>query len=230
MQNLTLALLILAAVACKTFSFQLQGGFYRHSSHAVSMKLDVKKEIAKGMFAVALAMPCSAAFALEQQYKLPPIDRADKNRCVLSSSSIGQANAARDKLYDLRECDLKGQNGAGKDMSGMIGAGADFSGINFKEAQLSKAFNKGSKFEACDFTNAVLDRIIFDGSSMKKSVFKNAVLSGTTFTDADLSDTDFSDAYLGPFDLKNLCGNPTLQGTNPKTGEDTRESAGCAPL
>jgi len=49
------------------------------------------------------------SFALEQQYKLPPIDRSDKFRCELKSSSMGQANAARDKLYDLRECDLKGQ-------------------------------------------------------------------------------------------------------------------------
>jgi len=59
------------------------------------------------------------AYAIEQQYKLPPIDRKDVNRCQLLSSSIGQANAARDKLYDLRECDLRGQSGAGKDMSGM---------------------------------------------------------------------------------------------------------------
>lgn len=56
--------------------------------------------------------------ALDQQYKLPPIDRKDTNRCQLVSSSIGQANAARDKLYDLRECDLRGQSGAGKDLSG----------------------------------------------------------------------------------------------------------------
>lgn len=53
---------------------------------------------------------CSgASFGIEQQYKLPPIDRKDPNRCQLQSSSMGQANAARDKLYDLRECDLKGQ-------------------------------------------------------------------------------------------------------------------------
>jgi len=38
-----------------------------------------------------------ASFGLEQQYKLPPIDRKDPNRCQLQSSSMGQANAARDK-------------------------------------------------------------------------------------------------------------------------------------
>ena len=32
---------------------------------------------------------------------------------------------------------------------------------------------------------------------------------------------------LGPFDLRNLCANPTLDGTNPTTGADTKESAGC---
>lgn len=79
----------------------------------------------------------------------------------------------------------------------------------------AQAYARNSKFVACDFTNAILDRVSFDGSDMKKAVFTNAVLSGTTFTDADLQDTDFTDSYLGPFDLKNLCANPTLQGTNP---------------
>merc|ERR1719215_1509647 len=37
-----------------------------------------------------------------KEFKLPPIDFADKSRCTLSSSNIGQANAARDKLYDLK--------------------------------------------------------------------------------------------------------------------------------
>ena len=50
--------------------------------------------------------------AIAQQYKLPPIDRKDPDRCLLSTSNMGQANAARDKLFDLRECDLKGQVGA----------------------------------------------------------------------------------------------------------------------
>jgi len=65
---------------------------------------------------------------------------------------------------------------------------------------------------------------------MRKSRFINAVLSGTTFTDANLQDTDFSDAYLGPFDIKNLCANPTLLGTNPVSNKDSRESAGCLDL
>ena len=48
---------------------------------------------------------------------------------------MGQANGARDKLYDLRECKLTGQSGAGKDMSGAIFSEADFSGVDFKEGK-----------------------------------------------------------------------------------------------
>lgn len=163
----------------------------------------------------------------QEQFRLPPIDYKDKTRCTIVSSSIGQANAGRDKLLDLRECNVAGQSAEGKDLSGMIASGADFSGMNFKEAQISKAYAKNSKFIGCDFTNSVSDRVSFDGSDLSKSIFANAVLSGTTFVDANLKDTDFTDAYIGPFDLKSLCANPTLTGTNPVTGRDTKESAGC---
>lgn len=80
-----------------------------------------------------------AANAVAVQYKLPPIDLKDEHRCELVSSSIGQANAARDKLYDLRQCNLKGQSAQGKDLSGMIAADADFSTVSFKDAQISKS-------------------------------------------------------------------------------------------
>lgn len=178
-------------------------------------------------FAGLLGASMTPVAAIEQQYKLPPIDYADKSRCEIKTSSMGQANAARDKLFDLRECDLKGQSGAGKDMSGIIGESADFSGISFKEGQLSKGLLRNSNFKGCDFTNGIVDRATFEGSNLEGAVFANAVLSGTVFNGANLKDTDFTDAYLGPFDLKNLCLNPSLAGKNPTTGVDTRESAGC---
>ena len=48
------------------------------------------------------------------------------------------------------------------------------------------------------------------------------MLSGSSFEGADLTDADFSDSYMGDFDQRNLCKNPTLKGTNPKTGNDSR--------
>lgn len=40
------------------------------------------------------------------KFSLPPISQA-KDRCNFKSSAMGQANAARDSLYDLRECNLR---------------------------------------------------------------------------------------------------------------------------
>ena len=102
-------------------------------------RLKIVQTVAVGLASAIVFTEPHSASAIAQQYKLPPIDRSsDSTRCVLSSSSMGQANAARDKLYDLRECNLKGQSGAGMDLSGIIASNADFSGVSFKEAQLSK--------------------------------------------------------------------------------------------
>jgi hypothetical protein len=54
-----------------------------------------------------------------ESFKFPPIDFSDKDRCILRSSSMGQANAARDKLYDLRQCQLSGVKADGYDLSGV---------------------------------------------------------------------------------------------------------------
>ena len=161
-------------------------------------------------------------------YRFPPVDLTNlKSRCVFSSSAMGQANAARDSLYDLRQCPMSGKNAAGFDISGAIMADGDFSNTNFKEAQLSKAFASGAKFDDCDFSAAVIDRAYFKGASFRGAIFNNAVLSASTFEDADLENTDFTDAYIGQFDAKKICKNPTLKGENPKTGVPTKASAGC---
>ena len=61
---------------------------------------------------------------------------------------MGQANAARDKLYDLRQCSLSGANAAGFDLSGVIMSQTDVSKANFREAQLSKGYLHGKCFQA----------------------------------------------------------------------------------
>lgn len=164
-----------------------------------------------------------------KEFKLPPIDQSDKSRCVLNSSKMGQANAARDKLYDLRECNLSGVKGSEYDLSGVIMTKTDVSNANFREAQFSKGYLRNSNFDGADFTNAIVDRATFQGSSLKGTIFANAVLTSTSFEGADVENADFTDSYIGDFDIKNLCKNPTLKGENPTTGADTRLSANCIP-
>ena len=97
-------------------------------------------------------------------------------------------------------------------------------------ALLPQVWAPGAKFDGADFTNGVIDRAYFKGCSFRGAIFGNAVLSGSTFEETDLQDSDFTDAYLGDFDQRKLCKNPTLKGENPTTGAPTRTSAGCPAL
>lgn len=162
-----------------------------------------------------------------KDFKFPPIDKTDKNRCKLVSSKMGQANAARDKLYDLRECNLSGQDASDYDLSGVIMTKTDMSNTKLDSAQFSKGFLHDSTFDNADFSNAIVDRASFRGSSLKNVRFTNTLLTGTSFEGANVENADFTNSYIGDFDIKNLCKNPTLKGENTVTGEDTRISVGC---
>lgn len=157
----------------------------------------------------------------------PPIDRRNKNRCQWQSSAMGQSNAARDKLFDLRECDMKGSSAADKDIAGVLMNTGDFSNVDFTNTVMSKAVAEKANLEGANFRNAVADRVSFAGSNLRNANFNNAVLTGAKFADADIEGADFSDSYIDQYGVRPLCQNPTMKGTNPKTGADTYESAGC---
>ena len=90
---------------------------------------------------IAAAVPQVAlADGQTKDFRLPPIDFADKSRCVLKSSSIGQANAARDKLYDLRMCDLAGADASGFDLSGVITGKTNLANSKLIESYFSKGY------------------------------------------------------------------------------------------
>ncbi|CAM9306471.1 unnamed protein product [Choristocarpus tenellus] len=235
------ALLTFLCCAHNASSF-LAGGGFRGSPNmnrmpqakSMSMVSDAKvpESVTRTVaaFILGASLLCAGSPSLAdggtKRFSLPPISDSP-DRCTFKSSAMGQANAARDKLYDLRECKLSGLSAAGFDLSGVIASEADFSKTDFKEVTMSKAYARNSNFDGADFTNAVVDRVSFDGSSMQGTIFTNAVLTSTSFTDANIENADFTEAYMGDFDQKNLCKNPSLQGKNPVTGASTRESAGC---
>jgi len=187
----------------------------------------VGQQFASALGGLAVGASLLLPLTAEAGFQLPPIDKTDKTRCEFKNSAMGQSNAAKDKLYDLRECDMSGQDAKGYDIAGAIMLQGNFEGVNFKEVTMSKVVAQKAKFDGADFSNAVMDRGTYKGSSFKGAVLANTVLSGSDFTGADLTDSDFSDAYMGDFDNRNLCKNPTLTGTNPTTGADTRASAAC---
>jgi uncharacterized protein YjbI with pentapeptide repeats len=195
--------------------------------HAFTKQLRVTIAATAFSLSMLVAPAISLADGSTKEFKLPPIDKEDKNRCVLQGSSMGQANAARDKLYDLRLCQLSGQDATGFDLSGVIMSQTDVSNAKFVDAYFSKGYLHDSNFDGADFTNAIVDRASFSGSTLRGTIFRNTVLTGTSFEKANVEGADFTEAALGDYDIKNLCRNPTLKGENPKTGEDTRMSVGC---
>mmetsp|Transcript_87707 Transcript_87707/g.246398 ORF Transcript_87707/g.246398 Transcript_87707/m.246398 type:complete len:268 (+) Transcript_87707:84-887(+) len=160
-------------------------------------------------------------------FALPKIDYNDKTRCKWKSSSMGQANAARDKLFDLRECNMEGTDASNKDIAGVVMSDGNFKNVNFELTTLSKAIIQNATLDGANFRNAVSDRVSYKGSSMRGVIFQNTVLTGSSFEGCDLTNADFTDAVVEVWGIKPLCANPTLDGTNPVTGADTRTSAGC---
>ncbi|CAE7363328.1 TL17 [Symbiodinium natans] len=182
-----------------------------------------------GALAVEAWMP-SAAEALgsrDRRVAYPPINKNDPNRCEWRNSQIAQASAQRDKLYDLRECNLSGSNAADKDVAGALMNKGDFSNVNFENAVLTKVLATEGCFEGANFKNAVADRMDLTKANLKNAIFKNALLTTSSFEEANLEGADFTDAFLDSQSVRVICNNPTMKGTNPVTGADTYLSAGC---
>ena len=74
-----------------------------------SIPARVANFVGSAAMAGSLLLPMTA----DAGFQLPPIDKNEKNRCEFKNSAMGQSNAAKDKLYDLRECDMSGGFGGG---------------------------------------------------------------------------------------------------------------------
>ncbi len=155
-----------------------------------------------------------------EKFKLPPIDFSDKNRCKLSSSTIGQANAARDKLYDLRQCQLNGASAVGFDLSGVIMTKTDVSKANFQDAYFSKGYLQGTLMEFSSPTAIIYFRHLrllrcsilssYDCFDCSYLDVKDSNFEGADFTNAIVDRASFKGSSLRNAIFKNT----VLTGTN----------------
>lgn len=159
-------------------------GVYMSGSSNEARQTCRRQRAAVAVAAAALAGALTTGYVIAAP-RLPPIDTTERDRCVPQSSAMGQANAARDKLLDLRECALGGLKFHG-DLSGALLAGADLAGADLVGAQLSKAYAVGAQLAGADLTNAIVDRVDFSKADLKGAIFANAVLSDTVFEGANL--------------------------------------------
>lgn len=124
---------------------------------------------------------------------------------------------------------------------------SNFDGADFTNAIVDRANFKGSTLRGTIFNNAVLTATSFEGANVENADFTGKkvhvyYVSHTIYFFSSSTKTHIviylfsshggkwvvsSDAYIGQFDIRNLCKNPTLKGENPTTGADTRLSANC---
>jgi uncharacterized protein YjbI with pentapeptide repeats len=122
-----------------------------------------------------------------------------------------------------------------RDFSGQTLIQAEFSNANlvhtnFDHAQLqgavfSAALLIETNFRGADLTNALMDSTQFQRTDLRDAIFHEAMLIHSTFEDVDITGADFEGALLDRLQVKRLCA--IASGTNPTTGNRTRDTLGC---
>lgn len=128
-------------------------------------------------------------------------------------------------LTNQNEADFHDQDLANTSFAGAAGRHANFAGANLHGAILTQAAFPGASFHAADLSGVLMDKVDFSGADFTDAVLTGAIASGSNFSGATVTNADFSEALIDRADQRQLC--QEAEGTNPRTGADTRLSLDC---
>jgi len=148
---------------------------------------------------------------------------------VVSSSSAGAVSGGGSDFasLDISGQDFSNQNYKGKDFTQVVAKGTTFAKSNLQGCRFYNSFLVNADFEGADARGASFERNNMDGVNLK-----NAILSGAYFGDSlpgveNLENADFTDASIPAKVLGVVCARDDAKGTNPTTGEATRDTLMC---
>ena len=115
----------------------------------------------------------------------------------------------------------------GKDFTQVIAKGTNFSGSNLQGNRFYKAFLVNTNFEGADLRGASLEDTSMDGANLKNANAAGSYFSASLLDVATAEGADFTDASIPPKTLALFCARDDVKGTNPDTGNDTRDTLMC---
>jgi uncharacterized protein YjbI with pentapeptide repeats len=102
---------------------------------------------------------------------------------------------------------------------------ADFSGADLRGASLFGAKLQDADLRGADLREATLDSAVLQGTDLRDAVLEDAFAFNTRFEGVRIEGADFTNVPLRGDALKALCA--VAEGTNPRTGRNTRDTLGC---
>lgn len=139
------------------------------------------------------------------------------------------ASSAAVRSFD--DVKVTGNNFSGRDLREAEFAnetlqGADFSGANLGFAVFNATDLREANWHGVDFSNGMAYLSNFNGADLSDGIFTDALFLQSVFnTKTNIVGADFTNASIDRFQASKLCAQ--AEGTNSRTGVETRESLGC---
>jgi len=144
------------------------------------------------------------------------------------------ASAVSGGGLDYAGLDISGQDFSnnsktykGKDFTQVLAKATTFANSNLQGCRFYKAYLVKADFSNADIRGAALEDTNMEGANLRNAIASGAYFGQSLLDVESAENADFTDATIPVKTLAQFCERDDVKGTNPVTGEDTRDSLMC---